>query len=131
MCAGLFYVVGQLSFGKQYNDFSEFFVGGGVIRKGTDRCSFNAASTCSICTFTPPVLIVLSFFCLECGIGSVRLSRLCHWSPVLFRKFRGVYHQGVFFTQTDLYALERCTSLKLQDRSVCVGQCDRFRSCRR
>jgi hypothetical protein len=28
MCAGLFYVVGQLSFGKQYNDFSEFFVGG-------------------------------------------------------------------------------------------------------
>ena len=29
MCAGLFYVVGQLSFGKQYNDFSEFFVGGG------------------------------------------------------------------------------------------------------
>lgn len=61
MCAGLFYVVGQLSFGKQYNDFSEFFVGAEVIRKGTDRCSFNAASTCSICTFTPPVLIVLSF----------------------------------------------------------------------
>ena len=29
MCAGLFYVVGQLPFGKQHNDFSEFFVGSG------------------------------------------------------------------------------------------------------
>ena len=38
-----------------------FSSGAEVIRKGTDRCSFNAASTCSICTFTPPVLIVLSF----------------------------------------------------------------------
>lgn len=132
MCAGLFYVVGQLSFGKQYNDFSEFSSGAEVIRKGTDRCSFNAASTCSICTFTPPVLIVLSF-----------LPRMRNWfCPFIsamslvtssFRKFRERISPRCFlYSDGSVCSRKGCTSLKLQDRSVCVGQCvTRFRSCRR
>ena len=44
--------------------------GAEVMRKGSGSSGFKAASTCSICTFTPPVLMVLSFLpmtrnCLE------------------------------------------------------------------
>ena len=101
MCAGLFYVVGQLSFGSSTMISPNFSSGAEVIRKGTDRCSFNAASTCSICTFTPPVLIVLSFLPRMRNRFCPFISAMSLVTQFFFANFGSVYHQGVFFTQMD------------------------------
>ena len=78
-----------------------------MIKKGTDRCSFNAASTCSIWHFTPPVLIVLSFLPkMRRLVLSVYLGYVI--GHQFFSQISGAYITKVFsLPQTDLYALER------------------------
>ena len=102
-----------------------FFVGGGGDQERNGQVFFQCGLYLFYLHFYSSCIDRVVFFCLECGIGSVRLSRLCHWSPVLFRKFRErisprcfLYSDGSVCSRKGVYQSEASGPFSLR-RAMC------------